>query len=106
MPPYRSGVRMDSRPSAAALRSSATARVEIAVLHLFDVRRDFFIEELARGAGDRVVLFGEIFGSEDFARSLILDQERSTAEVAVMSHMPFRSVRRFRPRPGRRRRTS
>ena len=42
--------------------------VEIAVLHLFDVRRDFFIEELARGAGDGVVLFGEVFGREDVVR--------------------------------------
>ena len=42
--------------------------VEIAVLHLFDVRRDFFIEELARRAGDGAVLFGEIFGREDVAR--------------------------------------
>ena len=49
--------------------------VEIAVLHFFDVRRDFFIEELARGAGDGVVLFGEIFGSEDVARRLVLYKE-------------------------------
>ena len=49
------------------------------MLHFFDVRRDFFIEELARGAGDGVVLFGEIFGGEDVARSLVLYEEGTAA---------------------------
>ena len=49
--------------------------IEIAVLHFLHMRRDFFIEELARGAGDGVVLFGEIFGSEDVARRLVLYKE-------------------------------
>ena len=56
--------------------------VEIAVLHCLDVRRDFLIEKLARGARDGVMLFGEIFRREDVARRLIFNQERAAGGFA------------------------
>ncbi len=55
--------------------------VEIAMLHFFDVRRDLFIEEFARRAGDGVVLFGEIFGREDGAGRLIFYEEGTADDL-------------------------
>jgi hypothetical protein len=41
------------------------------------VRGDLIIVELARGAGDGVVFFREIFGGEDVVRRLVLYKKGS-----------------------------
>ncbi len=57
------------------LAQQCDCRVEIAVLHVFNPRRDFLVEEIARRTPDRFVLVGDVFGRENVRRKLILDQK-------------------------------
>ena len=62
--------------------------VEIAVLHFLDVRRDFFIEELARGAGNVVMFFGEIFRRENVVRRLVFYKEEAAGGFGARLRLP------------------
>ena len=55
---------------------------EILVLHLFDVRNDFFIRELLRGLRNELVLLAEIFWGEHFLGRSLLTQEAAATNLA------------------------
>ena len=65
---------MDSSPRGRSTRRRA-ATSKSPCCDFFNVGRNLFIEEFAGGAGDGVMLFGEIFGSENRAWSLIFYEE-------------------------------
>ncbi len=60
------------QPQGRGFAQQRNGDVEVAVLHCLDVRPHFVVEELACGAGNVVMLLGEVFRSKDVVRRLIL----------------------------------
>ncbi len=81
MPPYFSGRCTEVRPSSAGFAQDGHRDAGLLMLDGFDVGRDFLGPEFVGGAGDGLMFFGEVFGSEDLFGRGGFDEERAALLV-------------------------
>ena len=79
-PPYASGISTLAMPISPALRIRSRVTCEFLVLDLFHVGQDLFARELLRGLRDLLVLFGEVFRSEDLCGGVLFNQKAAANE--------------------------
>ena len=81
----------------ASLLQQIARNREILVLNFFRVGQDFVDGEFFRRLPDQLVLFGEIFGRENFVGAAGFEQEAAAGDFGVGSAV-VAAIRTFQPR--------
>ncbi len=85
-PPYSAGTSTLVRPISAAFLSRSRRDLPVLVLDLFDGREEFVDRKLVGELGDHLLVFVEVFRSEDVLQVVVFEQKASAREFRLGSY--------------------